>query len=207
MFSDRREAGMLLAEKLQKYKGTSALVLALPRGGVVCGYELAHALSLPLDIIVTRKIAHPAFPEYAVGAVDERGTNIIDEATSTPLNAAWIQKEILKQSEEAKRRTLLYRKGLPPLDLKGKTAIIVDDGIATGFTMRLAIKLVKDKHPRKIVVAIPVSPPEPLSMLKAEGADEIIALLKPEEFCGAVGGHYREFEQVTDGVVVQLLHT
>jgi|SRR3990167_1845317 len=203
---DRHDAGQRLATKLKKYKNTNAVVLALPRGGVVVGYEIARALSLPLDIIATRKIGHPSNPEYAIGAVDANGTAVFNEAEIVQIDKRWLEKEIQEQKNEAGRRTKAYRKGKKQLKLSGKTIIIVDDGIATGFTMRLAVKVAKKENPEKIIVAVPVAPPESVDEIKNEGADEVILLEPPEEFRGAVGAHYQEFEQVEDEEVIRLLN-
>ncbi|OHB10229.1 MAG: hypothetical protein A3G05_01940 [Candidatus Zambryskibacteria bacterium RIFCSPLOWO2_12_FULL_45_14] len=207
MFKNRTEAGQKLAQKLETYRGQEAVVLALPRGGVVLGYEVARALSFPLDIIATRKVGHPNNPEYAIGVVDENDMNILNETETLSINRQWLEEEIAKQKAEAKRRSLLYRKGKKPLDLAGKVVIIVDDGIATGFTMRLAARIAKKQQPKKIITAVPVAPSDSIRELKKEGADEVIILEKPEQFRGAVGAHYQEFEQVDDEEVIRLLHS
>ncbi|HEY4527187.1 MAG TPA: phosphoribosyltransferase family protein [Candidatus Paceibacterota bacterium] len=205
MFKDRRDAGRKLAQTLQAYRGTGAVVLALPRGGVALGYEVAHALSLPLDIIAVRKIGHPASPEHAIGAVDENGVTILNESETNIVSKSWLKEETARQQKEAHRRSTAYRAGKTPAAIAGKTAIIVDDGIATGFTMRLAVRSVKLQKAAKIIVAVPVAPPESLQILRKEGADEIFVLEPPEEFAGAVGAHYIAFDQVEDDEVVRLL--
>jgi len=194
----------MLAEKLEKYRGSDAVVLALPRGGVVVGREIADALRLPLDIVVTRKIGHLDNPEYAICAVDQMGTLLCNEAERKLVGEKWFQEEVEKEKEEAARRTELYRGGRTPLTLGGKAAIITDDGIATGLTIRLAVQAIKKQKPERIVVAVPVAPGEVVRELKKE-ADELIVLLPPSEFMGAVGAHYQEFEQVDDETVIQLL--
>lgn len=206
MFTNRTEAGEKLAKKLEYLRGKDAIVLALPRGGVVVGYEISHALSLPLDIIATRKIGHPSNPEYAIGAVDENGTAVFNNAEISSVNERWLEEELKKQKDEARRRTKMYRKGKKHLTLTGKTVIITDDGIATGFTMRLAVKVVKKENPEKIIVAVPVAPTDSINEIKNEGADEVILLEPPEEFSGSVGAHYQEFEQVEDEEVINLLN-
>lgn len=205
MFTDRQEAGKHLAKKLAPYRGKNAIVLALPRGGVVTGYEIAEALKLPLDIIAVRKIGHPSSPEYAVGAVDENGTTILNEMETATIDHAWLNEEIERQRAEAKRRSIVYRAGKKPISLKKKIVILADDGIATGLTARLAVRSVKAQKPEKIIVAVPVAPQESLEALKGEGADEVIALLPPEDFAGAVGAHYVQFDQVGDEEVVRLM--
>ena len=205
MFKDRHEAGKLLAKALAKYKNNKVVVFALPRGGVVIGYEVAKALKSPLDIIVTRKIGYPNNPEYAICVVDEKGSLLCNESEIKFVNQDWLQEEILREQKEAERRVALYRGKQQPKEIENKVAIIVDDGIATGFTMRLAVRSIKIQNPKKIIVAVPVAPTEAIQELKEEGADEIITLLPPEEFMGAVGAHYMQFEQVEDSEVINLL--
>ncbi len=206
MFKDRREAGRKLAEKLEAYRGENGLILALPRGGVVLGHEIAHALSMPLDIITTRKIGHPSNPEYAIGAVDQDGVTILNESEIASVDKEWLRDEVEKQKAEAVRRNDLYRKQSRALEVGDKIIIIVDDGIATGFTMRLAVKVIKNRNPKRVIVAVPVASQETIQRLKKEGADEIIVLEPPEEFMGAVGAHYQQFDQVDDEEVINLLN-
>ncbi len=205
MFTDRAEAGRQLTKRLERYRGTNARVLALPRGGVVTGYEVAKALGLPLDIIAVRKVGAPGNPEYAIGAVDEKGTKILNETETATVDPLWLAQEVERQQAEARRRSLVYRGGRTPPEIKGKIAIIVDDGIATGLTMRLAVRSAKAKKPAKIIVAVPVAPPESLRVLKDEGADEVVVLEPTEDFLGAVGAHYARFDQIEDAKVIELL--
>ena len=204
MFEDRADAGRKLAEALREYAGKEAVVLALPRGGVVTGYEVGKALGLPLDIVSIRKIGYPGNPEYAIGAVDEKGTVILSEEVTASIDQAWLRAEIERQKSEAKRRSLVYRGERKPTNIASKIAIIVDDGIATGLTMRLAVRVVKAQKPQAIIVAVPVAPPESIRMLKDEGAN-VVVLEPPENFLGAVGAHYMRFEQVEDAEVIKLL--
>lgn len=203
MFEDREEAGRQLAKRLEQYRGKNAVVLALPRGGVVVGYEIAKALKLPLDIVVTGKIGHPENPEYAICAVDEKGMLLCNEAEKKLISQKWLGEEVERQRKEALRRLKLYKGENKTLNIKGKTAIITDDGIATGLTMRLAVMAVKAQKPEHIIVAVPVAPGEIAEELKRE-IDELIVLLPPEKFAGAVGAHYNKFEQVTDEEVIKL---
>ena len=205
MFKDRTEAGKILAKTLIKYKNDRVIILALPRGGVVIGYEVAKALNAPLDIIVTRKIGHPNNPEYAICAVDENGLLLCNEREAKSVDQNWLKDEILQERKEATRRVALYRGKRKPEEIAGKVAIIVDDGIATGLTMRLAIRSVKNQNPKKIIVAVPVAPSDSINFIYEEGADEIITIEPPEEFTGSVGAHYEQFEQVEDGEVISLL--
>ena len=204
MFADREEAGRRLAETLSEYRGKDALVLALPRGGVVLGAVIARVLSLPLDIIAVRKIGHPSAPEFALGAVDEEGTRILNEEEAMMVDPSWLASETAQEMKEAKRRSRVYRSGKAHANMSGKTAIIVDDGVATGLTMRLAVKVAKAQKPKRVIVATPVSSSEAAAEILEE-ADELVVLEPPEEFLGAVGAHYIRFEQVEDAEVIRLL--
>ena len=205
MFKDRTDAGKLLAKALAKYENEKTIVYALPRGGVVVGYEVAKALQSPLDIIVTRKIGHPNNPEYAICAVNEKGLLLCNEAEIKSVDQDWLQEETLREQKEAERRVALYRGKRKPEEVVDRVAIIVDDGIATGYTMRLAVRSIKIQKPKKIIVAVPVAPAESLQELKQEGANEVIVLEPSEDFMGAVGAHYLQFEQVEDNKVINLL--
>ena len=204
MFADREEAGRRLAETLSEYRGKDALVLALPRGGVVLGAVIARALSLPLDIIAVRKIGHPSAPEFALGAVDEEGTRILNEEEAAMVDPDWLASETARQMKEAKRRSRVYRSGKVHAHMSGKTAIIVDDGVATGLTMRLAVKVAKVHMPKRVIVATPVSSSEAAEEILKD-ADEFVVLEPPEEFLGAVGAHYIRFDQVEDVEVIRLM--
>jgi predicted phosphoribosyltransferase len=205
MFKNRNEAGKLLAKVLAKYIDKNVVVLALPRGGVVLGYEVAKALGCTLDIVVSRKVGHPSNPEYAICAVNEKGIFLCNNLETEILNKAWLSEEILRQKEEAGRRIFLYRNKQKPEDLKDKVIVLVDDGIATSLTMRLAVRSVKMEKPKKIIVAVPVAPLGSKALLLNEGADEVIILEPPEDFLGAVGSHYLEFNQVEDREVIEIL--
>lgn len=204
-FINREDAGGRLAKALSKYKGGDAVVYALPRGGVVTGYEIARELKLPLDIISVRKIGHPMAPEYAIGAVLESGEKILNETETATVDQKWLKEEITRERKEAERRGLVYREGRKPTAIAGKIAIIVDDGIATGLTMRLAVRFAKAQDPEKIIVAVPVAPEESMRAIQGEGADEVVTLLPPEEFLGSVGAHYISFEQTEDDEVIRLM--
>lgn len=206
LFKDRQHAGRLLANVLEKYKDNpDAIVLGLPRGGVVLAYEIAQQLHLPLDIICARKIGAPYNSEFAIGAVTETGDKYIDEEIIDRLNIDedYILNETASQSKEAQRRLNLYRKGKPPLDLENKIAIIVDDGIATGATMKAAVKTVKSKKAKQIIVATPVASPDTLEEIKGT-VNETVCLAAPVFFM-AVGQFYENFSQTTDEEVMELL--
>lgn len=206
MFKDRKDAGKKLAGELLEYKGANAVIFALPRGGVILGLEVAAALDLPLDIIAVRKIGHPSSSEYAIGVVDEHGNTIMNEREAQSLDPVWLQTETERQKREADRRVKMYRGGRAAISARNKIVIIVDDGIATGFSMQLAVRGTMMQKPSKIVVAVPVAPPESIRTVKSEGADDVILLESPQEFLGAVGAHYAVFDQVEDEEVVSVLN-
>lgn len=205
MFPDRVDAGKKIAEKLREYAGKNAVVLGLPRGGVVVAHEVAEALKLPLDIVAVRKVGHPNNSEYAVGAVDAEGGTIMDEAETATIDREWLAREIAREREEAIRRTHVYRGEKEPLRLSGKIVIVVDDGIATGLTMRVALRRARAEGATGTIVAVPVAPQDSLDTLAREGAD-VVVLIPPEQFLSAVGAHYQHFEQVSDEEVVRLMH-
>ncbi len=198
LFQDRHEAGQKLAKQLEMYRGKRAIVLALPRGGVVVGYEVAKALNLPLDVIITRKIGAPGNPEYAIGAVAETGDVQLnqEEIRLFGISPQYVNDEIRRQRQEIERRVQLYRGGRRLPSVRNKIVIVVDDGIATGFTMRASIRALKVEEPKKIVLAVPVAPPDVLDEMRKE-VDEAVCLATPEPFF-AVGAWYRHFEQTTD---------
>ena len=180
MFENRLDAGKKLAKLLEKFKGKGVVVYALPRGGVVIGSEIAKVLKAPLDLIITRKIGHTSQPEYAIGAVAENDHTVFNKDTVPSIEQKWLEEETEKQRLEAKRRRELYLGERKPLSCKGKTAILVDDGIATGLTIKAAIRELKmHYHPSKIVVAVPVAPSEIVEELKKTGV-EFIAVNIPE---------------------------
>lgn len=202
-FKDRKEAGQKLVRILEDFKGQDAIVLALPRGGVVVGAEVAMALNLPLDIVVTRKIGAPGNEEYAIGAIDVDGDGVWSEMEMENINKEWLRAQKEKEKQEAQKRLSLYRQGRSLLDLKDKIIILVDDGIATGLTMKSAIKYVKKFNPQKIIVASPVAVKEVIDELKKE-VDEVRILNMPE-FFWAVGQFYENFPQVEDEEVIEII--
>ena len=170
---------------------------------MVLGYEVARHLDAPLDLIITRKIGYPGSRECAVCAVSEDGEMICDRLGATRLDPAWLKARAEEEVQEANRRRRVYLEGRPPLDAGGKVAIVVDDGVATGLTILLAIMVLKGHHPKKIVVAVPVSSPEAAERIRAE-ADELIALDVPDNF-SSVSEHYEEFAQLEDEDVIRLI--
>jgi putative phosphoribosyl transferase len=203
-FQNREEAGNRLAELLEKYRNQEGVVYALPRGGVPVAKEIARRLNWPLDLVIIRKIGHPQNPEYAVGAVSEDGLLVVNEAERAALNQDWFQQEKERQLQEAKRRRELYLKGKPSATARGKIALLVDDGIATGSTMRVAIKAVKRQQPAKVIVAVPISPRDTAARIREE-VDEFVAVGVPQYFLGAIGAYYADFTQVSDEEVIALL--
>jgi putative phosphoribosyl transferase len=204
-FSDRVEAGKRLASALTDFAGKNGIVLAIPRGGVVVGYEIAKALSLPLDIIIPRKIGAPDNPELAIGAMTEDGTIILDDNLITYIGVQrdYIKAESERQKHEIERRLKLYRQNEPYPSLKGLDVVIVDDGIATGSTMKAALASVKNRGASTVTVAVPVGPPSTIKELKKQ-ADRVVCLYAPEYF-QAIGQFYTDFNQTTDEEVIQLL--
>jgi putative phosphoribosyl transferase len=204
-FSDRVEAGKRLASALTDFAGKNGIVLAIPRGGVVVGYEIAKALSLPLDVIIPRKIGAPDNPELAIGAMTEDGTIILDDNLITYIGVQrdYIKAESERQKHEIERRLKLYRQNEPYPSLKGLDVVIVDDGIATGSTMKAALASVKNRGASTVTVAVPVGPPSTIKELKKQ-ADRVVCLYAPEYF-QAIGQFYTDFNQTTDEEVIQLL--
>jgi predicted phosphoribosyltransferase len=205
MFRDREDAGRQLAEKLEAYRGRDAVVIALPRGGVVTGRAVADALGLRLGIACVRKVPHPYSPEYAIGAIEENGALVLNEKEILAIDPEVLDEEIKQAIAEAKRRGALYRRRHKPFDLSGKTAIIVDDGIATGLTMLAAIRSVQARRAAGVVVAVPVASKDAVQDIRWAGVADVIVLENPDRFRGSVGAHYREFEQVEDAEVITLL--
>lgn len=206
MFVDRQDAGRQLAGLLKKYQGQKGvLVLALPRGGVVVGFEIAAQLKADLDILIVRKIGFPWQPELAAGAVAETGTVVMNREMLSSSGAmdGYIEEETARQKEEIVRRVALYRKGAAIKALKDRTVILVDDGVATGATMKAAIEALKKEGIRKLVVAVPVAPPVTAEELRGM-ADEFLCIKTPPDFM-SVGSHYLDFTQVIDEEVVRLL--
>lgn len=204
-FRDRVDAGQRLARALEEYQGQDVVVYALPRGGVILGAEVAKALKAPLDLLITRKIGHPLSPEYAICAISEAGGMICNEKERAQVDPQWFEAAVARERQEAIQRRDRYLQGRQPFPVEGKIAIIVDDGIATGLTMRAAIDEVKRRHPGQVVVAIPVIPKDTAVVLRQE-TDRLIALDIPEIFHGAVGAYYEDFRPIEDEEVIRLLH-
>jgi len=206
-FRDRAEAGRRLALALDSYRDDDCLILALPRGGVPVAAAVADALGAPLDLLLVRKIGAPFHPELAIGAVVDGATPIVvrneEVIRASGTAEADFRTICARELAEIERRRREYLKGREPLDPKNRVAIVIDDGIATGATVRAALRAVRRRGPKKLVLAIPVAPAEALAELRAE-ADDIVCLATPEPF-GAVGYFYEQFDQVSDAEVSELL--
>lgn len=195
----------MLARELERYRGEPGLlVLALPRGGVPVGFELAQALEAPLDVFVVRKLGAPGQEELAVGAV-ARGVQVLNDGVveALGLDAAVIERAAAAEQRELTRRERLYRGDRRPVDVEGRTVILVDDGLATGATMRAGALALRAKHPRRLVLAVPVAAAQTCELLRAD-ADELVCASTPEPFV-AVGAWYDDFSQTTDDEVRALL--
>lgn len=205
-FRNRTEAGQILAQHLMAYaNGENLLVLALPRGGVPVAFEVATALNVPLDVCIVRKLGVPGHKELAMGAIASGGIGVLnyDVINTLGINKEIIQAVATEELQELQRRDRTYRGDVPPIDVKNKTVILIDDGIATGSTIRAAIALLKQQQPANIVVAVPVAPASTYKELQSE-VDEIVCLQIPEVM-SAIGVWYDDFSQTTDEEVRELL--
>jgi putative phosphoribosyl transferase len=203
IFADRRDAGHRLAAALAHLRDQHPFVLAVPRGGVVVAREVADALHAPIDVIVPRKLRAPFNPELAIGAVAEGGAVYVEEETAHGASRSYLDAEVAAQRQEIARRVAAYRGGRALPHLGGRTAIVVDDGIATGATLVAALRAARDLGPARLVAAVPVAPPEAIARLARE-ADEVVCLAAPEAF-HAVGQFYDDFRQIEDEEVIALL--
>ena len=205
VYRDRTDAGTRLAELLGHLRDQDAAVLALPRGGVVVGYEIAVALGAPLDVVVARKLGAPNQPEFGFGAVAAGDVRVLDahSVRMLGLSAEQIDHIAAREMAEMGRREALYRSGRDPLVVEGRTVILVDDGLATGVTARAAVRAIRVRQPRRVVLAVPVAPPDTVRAFAAE-VDEIVCPEQPR-FFQAVGKWYANFAQTADGEVAELL--
>jgi len=206
-FRNRAEAGRRLAERLASFRSRDPAVLALPRGGVPVAYEIAKALQAPLDLVLVRKIGAPGHAEFGLGAVVDGAHPqvVLNEEVVAQLDVppAYIEAETERQLQEIERRRARYLHGRRPIDVEGRTTIVVDDGIATGGTVRAALQGLARARPAHLALAVPVAPADTIEQLRSQ-ADEIVCLLTPEPFY-AVGMHYQDFTQTSDAEVIALL--
>lgn len=206
LFKDRTDAGKQLAARLHFLQGQpNVIVLGIPRGGVVVAAEIARALHAPLDVFIAHKLGAPFNPELAIGAITSTGEVLLDEALIVELRLSnkEIEREIEYQRQEIARRLAVYRKHRPPLDVQNKTVVITDDGVATGSTMLAALRALRQSQPARLILAIPVGPPETIQRLGQE-CDQVVVLATPEPFW-AVGRFYTHFGQTSDEEVIELL--
>jgi putative phosphoribosyl transferase len=201
-FRNRHEVAALLARELARYRGPDAVVLGVPRGGVPMAGLIATALGADLDVVLVRKLRAPAQPELAIGAVDEQGHVVQEPYLEQMASPDYLRDEVRTQQDVLRARRARYTQARPPVPLKDRTAILVDDGLATGATMLAAVRAVRARGPR-VVVAVGVAPPDTLAAIEAE-ADEVICLHAPRGF-DAVGAFYEDFSPVTDDMVVETL--
>lgn len=203
-FVDRQEAGKSLGALLASYRGEDCVVYALPRGGVPVAWEIAKVLQAPLDLLFAHKISSVENPEYALAAVSEGGCLV--EGRWGGISPLWLEQQKEKEIQEMRKKRLRYLKNRLPVSCAGKIAILVDDGVATGLTLEAGVRELRQRRPKKVVVAVPVSPLEVKERL-ASLADAFVAVLLPEEgeFLGAVGAYYQKFHQVEDAEVLACL--
>lgn len=200
LLNDRKEAGILLSERLKKYQNSNTIILAVPRGGVPVGYEIAKRLHLPMDIVLSKKIGHPNNKEYAIGAVSMNSMTL-KEHPEVPQR--YIEDEVIRLRKLLKEKYELYMGNREPIDIQGKNVIVVDDGIATGNTLIASISMLRKKEPAKIIVAVPVLPADVIPIFQ-RNADEFVYLIAAKYFRG-VGGFYEQFDQVEDEEVIRML--
>ena len=203
-FKNRTEAGRKLARALGEYRGKNVVVYGLPRGGVVVAYEIAKYLHVPLDLLSVCKIGHPDSPEYAVGVVAQDGCTLFNEKEVALLDTVWLEHERNEKRKEAQRRQALYSGGREPISAQGKIAILVDDGVATGLTVKVGILELIHQNPKNIIIAVPICPKTFADEIKKEGHD-CVALDTPPLDTDAVSAYYDEFPQVADEEVIRLM--
>lgn len=194
MFRDRIEAGHVLADRLLKYKNTEGIVLAVPKGGVPIGYVVANELSLPLELILSKKIGHPINKEYAIGAVSLWGSFVTPH---TDVPQSYVKEETTRIKSYLKRMQNTFMGGQPPATLKGKTIIVIDDGIATGNTLLATINMIRMQQPARIVIAVPVSTQSGYNMI-SKNCDELVSIIIEKQYFRGVGAYYQNFPDVSE---------
>jgi putative phosphoribosyl transferase len=204
-FRDREDAGRRLAERLVGYRGENPMIFALPRGGVPVGYEIARSLDAPLDVFIARKLGAPDQPELGIGAVAQDGARVLNEriVREVGVSEEYIERIAAEETEEAQRRLELFRGDRPEPEVRERTAILVDDGIATGVTTQAAIEALRRRNPRRLVLAVPVCAAHTAELIRQE-VDELICLEAPSNLM-AIGLWYQNFEQTSDEEVIELL--
>jgi len=204
-FEDRRDAGRRLAGKLSRFRGERPVVFALPRGGVPVGYEISRAMGAPLDVFISRKLGAPGQPEFGIGAVAAGGVRILNQDVVRRLGIPedYVERITAQELAEVKRRLRYFRGRRPETEVAGRTAILVDDGLATGVTARAAVQALRLRKPRRLILAAPVCAAQTATLFRTE-VDELVCLESPSDL-GAIGFWYRNFEQTSDEEVVELL--
>src|SRR5215212_9444005 len=204
-FEDRRDAGRRLAGKLSRFRGERPVIFALPRGGVPVGYEISRSLEAPLDVFVSRKLGAPGQPEFGIGAVAAGGVRVLNEDVVRRLGIPddYVEQITARETAEVERRLRYFRGERPEPEVGGRTAILVDDGLATGVTARAAVEALRRRRPRHLLLAAPVRAAQTAELLRPE-VDEMVCLESPSDL-GAIGFWYRNFEQTSDEEVVELL--
>ncbi len=205
MFKNRAEAGKTLAGLLSQYANTKTVIYSLPRGGVVVGSEVASSLNVPLDIVITRKVGHPDNPEYAIASVTETGEVLCSPKEPSPVSEKWFDEQVDIAKKEARRRRETYLGSRERISCKGKNAIIIDDGVATGLSLILAIREIKKDIPWKTIVAVPVISQDVVMDVRKE-VDEFVCPIVDDRFRGAVGAYYESFGEVSDEEVIEILN-
>jgi putative phosphoribosyl transferase len=207
VFADRVDAGRKLAERLLKYKDQNPVVLGVPRGGVPVAFEVARALDAPLDVTIVRKLGAPGQPELGVGAVvdGDHPETILNREVVGALRVSrdYLEREVHNQLKEIHRRNQVYRGGRPRIELRGRVIILVDDGIATGGSIRAALRGIRQQAPKKVILAVPVGPADTIESL-SDDVDELVCLSTPPMFFG-IGEFYADFHQLADAEVIRLL--
>lgn len=203
-FTDRLDAARQLSAKLESFSEDNPVVLALPKGGVPLGLEIARTHQLPMDVILSKKIGHPLYPEFAVGALAEDGEPLVHAYQKKQLDKEWLAQEIDRIRQQIADRRQSYGKVLEKQDLSNCSVILVDDGIATGMTMKAAIKSVREQGAASVTVAVPIIPRDTYQEL-LKLANQVIAVDVPDNFLGAVGAYYENFNQVSDKEVIKML--
>ena len=196
--------GFLLAGALAKYQNKDVVLFSLPRGGMAVGAEISGNLKFPHDIVVVRKIGHPFNPEYAIAAVSESGYLVANEKETFRVDESWLEKAVEDERLETERRRREYSEKKLPATIKGKIAIIADDGLVTGLTIKASIKEIRALQPKKLIVAVPVAPEETCRNLE-KVADKVIVTKRDKSFRGSIGAYYRNFPQLTDKEVISIL--
>ncbi|MDF3069162.1 MAG: putative phosphoribosyltransferase [Polyangiaceae bacterium] len=204
-FRNRRDAGRRLADELQRFEAQAPVVLALPRGGVPVAYEVATRFRAPLDVLIVRKLGAPRHPELAMGAIASGGAIVLNREILNMFHVSddALREETARQAEEVARRSALYRGDRPAPDVRGRTVLLIDDGLATGATMKAGVEALRQYDPARVVVGVPIAAPEGCQLM-SETADEVVCAETPAEFL-AVGMWYQDFEQTTDREVIELL--